>query len=246
MDRGRQVLTDLEIDAMRRIDEIEQLKNELVSTVSHELKTPLAAIKAYTATLRQNPELFAEKREEYLRIIEEQADRLSRLIDDLLLVTRVEAGQLLRRRTTIPLDAVLDEALAEIHFDTKRHPVLRETGNALVSGDPDRLRDLFRNLIENAIKYSPEGGAIAIRAREEADGTIVEVSDSGIGISGDDLPYVFERFYRANSEAVEAAGGSGLGLYIARAIVRAHGGKIHAKSESGRGTTFTVSLPNRD
>ncbi|HEX5274663.1 MAG TPA: HAMP domain-containing sensor histidine kinase [Candidatus Rubrimentiphilum sp.] len=231
---------------MRRIDEIEQLKNELVSTVSHELKTPLAAIKAYTATLRQNPGLFVEKREEYLRIIEEQADRLSRLIDDLLLVTRVEAGQLLRRRATVTLDAVLDEALAEIHFDTKRHPVIRETGGASVSGDPDRLRDLFRNLIENAIKYSPEGGTIAIRAHEEADATIVEVSDCGIGISDDDLPYVFERFYRADSEAVEAAGGSGLGLYIARAIVRAHGGKIVARSESGRGTTFTVSLHKRD
>ncbi len=230
---------------MRRIDEIEQLKNELVSTVSHELKTPLAAIKAYTATLRQNPELFAEKREEYLRIIEEQADRLSRLIDDLLLVTRVEAGQLLRRRTTVPLDAVLDEALAEIHFDTDRHPIVRETAGATVSGDSDRLRDLFRNLIENAIKYSPDGGAIAIRAREEAEATIVEVSDSGIGISADDLPYVFERFYRADSEIVDAAGGSGLGLYIARAIVRAHGGKIDAGSESGRGTTFTISLHKR-
>jgi len=227
---------------MRRIDEIEQLKNELVSTVSHELKTPLAAIKAYTATLRQNPELFAEKREEYLRIIEEQADRLSRLIEDLLLVTRVEAGQLLRRRTTIPLDAILDEALAEIHFDTERYPVVRETGAALVSGDPDRLRDLFRNLIENAIKYSPEGGTITIRAREERDATVIEVSDCGIGISAEDLPYVFERFYRVDSAVVDAAGGSGLGLYIARAIVRAHGGKIHAHSEPGRGTTFAISL----
>jgi signal transduction histidine kinase len=236
----------LESDAMRRIDEIEQLKNELVSTVSHELKTPLAAIKAYTATLRQNPELFAEKREEYLRIIEEQTDRLARLIDDLLLVTRVEAGQLLRKRTTVALEAVLDEALAEIHFDNTRYPVVRETANATVSGDSDRLRDLFRNLIENAIKYSPDGSTIAIRAREEPDATIVEVSDSGIGISADDLPYVFERFYRVDSEAVEAAGGSGLGLYIARAIVRAHGGTILAGSEPGRGTTFTISLPKRD
>src|SRR5579872_4469174 len=118
---------------MQRIDEIEQLKNELVSTVSHELKTPLAAIKAYTATLRQNPELYAEKREEYLRIVEEQADRLSRLIEDLLLVTRVEAGQLLRRRTMTTVDAVLDEALAEIHFDAARHPVERDTANVAIS-----------------------------------------------------------------------------------------------------------------
>jgi len=230
---------------MRRIDEIEQLKNELVSTVSHELKTPLAAIKAYTATLRQNPELYAEKREEYLRIVEEQADRLSRLIEDLLLVTRVEAGQLLRRRTTVALDSVLNEALAEIHFDTARYPIERETAGVTVSGDPDRLRDLFRNLIENAIKYCPAGGPLAIRAHEKEDTTIVDVSDCGIGISEGDLPYIFERFYRAESEAVSAAGGSGLGLYITRAIVRAHGGTIEARSDPGRGSTFTVCLPKR-
>lgn len=230
---------------MQRIDEIEQLKNELVSTVSHELKTPLAAIKAYTATLRQNPELYAEKREEYLRIVEEQADRLSRLIDDLLLVTRVEAGQLLRRRTITSVDEVLDEALAEIHFDHSHHLIERETGGAKISGDPDRLRDLLRNLIENAMKYSPKGGPIMVRARENATQTVLEVSDCGIGISADDLPYIFERFYRAESDISTAAGGSGLGLYIARAIARAHGGTIEASSEPGRGTTFTVSLPKR-
>ena len=230
---------------MQRIDEIEQLKNELVSTVSHELKTPLAAIKAYTATLRQNPELYAEKREEYLRVVEEQSDRLSRLIDDLLLVTRVEAGQLLRRRTLTTVDAVLDEALAEIHFDVTRHLIERETAGAHVSGDPDRLRDLLRNLIENAMKYSPQGGTIAVRARENGVKTILEVSDTGIGISAEDLPYIFERFYRAESEISTAAGGSGLGLYSARAITRAHGGTIEASSEPGRGTTFTVSLPKR-
>lgn len=142
---------------MRRIDEIEQLKNELVSTVSHELKTPLATIKAYAATLRQNPELYAERRDEYLKIVEEQADRLSRLIEDLLLVTRVEAGQLLRRRATVRLDTVLREAIAEIHFDKDRHPITCETDSISISGDPDRLRDLFRNLVENAIKYSPNG-----------------------------------------------------------------------------------------
>jgi signal transduction histidine kinase len=230
---------------MQRIDEIEQLKNELVSTVSHELKTPLAAIKAYTATLRQNPELYAEKREEYLRIVEEQADRLSRLIDDLLLVTRVEAGQLLRRRAMTTVDAVLDEALAEIHFDVARHPIERDTANVAISGDPDRLRDLLRNLIENAMKYSPGGGPIAVRAHERSGRTIIEVSDRGIGISAEDLPYIFERFYRAESEIATAAGGSGLGLYIARAIARAHGGTIEARSEPARGTTFTVSLPKR-
>lgn len=230
---------------MRRIDEIEQLKNELVSTVSHELKTPLATIKAYAATLRQNPELYAEKRDEYLKIVEEQADRLSRLIEDLLLVTRVEAGQLLRRRTTVKLDTVLREAIAEIHFDKERHPITCDTGTISISGDPDRLRDLFRNLIENAIKYSPNGGAIAVRARPDNGNTLIDITDSGIGIAAEDLPYIFERFFRVESETTSTVGGSGLGLYIVKAIVRAHGGSIEARSESGRGTTFSIVLPNK-
>ncbi|HET9394016.1 MAG TPA: HAMP domain-containing sensor histidine kinase [Candidatus Rubrimentiphilum sp.] len=230
---------------MRRIDEIEQLKNELVSTVSHELKTPLATIKAYAATLRQNPELYADKREEYLKIVEEQADRLSRLIEDLLLVTRVEADQLLKRRATVKLDTVLREAIAEIHFDKNLHAITCETGDVSVSGDPDRLRDLFRNLVENAIKYSPAGGAIAVHARPENGGTRIEITDSGIGIAAEDLPYIFERFFRVESEMTSTVGGSGLGLYIVSAIVRAHGGTIEARSEPGRGTTFSILLPNK-
>ena len=230
---------------MRRIDEIEQLKNELVSTVSHELKTPLATIKAYAATLRQNPELYADKRDEYLKIVEEQADRLSRLIEDLLLVTRVEAGQLLRRRATVKLDTVLREAIAEIHFDKDRHPITCETGSVSISGDPDRLRDLFRNLIENAIKYSPNGGAIAVRAWPDNGGARIEITDSGIGIAAEDLPYIFERFFRVESETTSTVGGSGLGLYIVSAIVRAHGGSIEARSEPERGTTFSIVLPNK-
>lgn len=230
---------------MRRIDEIEQLKNEFVGTVSHELKTPLAAIKAYTATLRENPELYAQKREEYLKVIEEQADRLSRLIDDLLLVSRVGAAQLLRRRTLTLLDTILDEAIGEIPFDRARYPIERQTSGVQISGDPDRLRDVFRNLLENAIKYSPDGGAISIRAEQRGDVTLVDVTDRGLGIPPDDLPYVFERFFRVDSETTAAVGGSGLGLYIVQAIVRAHGGKIDVRNEAERGTTFSLELPIR-
>lgn len=229
---------------MRRVDEIEQLKNELVSTVSHELKTPLAAIKAYTATLRQNPELYLEKRDEYLRIIEEQTDRLSRLIEDLLMVTRVEGGQLLRQRTAVALDSIIDEALTEIPFDPQRHRIERKTAIE-VSGDPDRLRDLFRNLVENAIKYSPKGGTITIEAEDRGNQTCIVVRDCGVGIAAEDLPYIFERFYRVQSDETEGIGGSGLGLYIVQAIVRAHGGSIDVQSRPGEGTTIAVTLPLR-
>jgi two-component system phosphate regulon sensor histidine kinase PhoR len=228
-----------------RVEEIEQLKTELVSTVSHELKTPLAAIKAYTATLRSNPSLYESHRDEFLGVVEQQADRLSRLVDDMLLVTRVESGQMLRRRITIPLETIVDEALRDVHYDPVAHPVDRRCAGVLVSGDPERLRDVFRNLLENAFKYSPDGGAVAIAAEYSRDATVVRISDHGVGIDEEDLPYIFDRFYRAQSAHSSSAGGSGLGLYIVHALVRAHGGSIEVRSELGAGTTFTVRLPIR-
>jgi two-component system phosphate regulon sensor histidine kinase PhoR len=228
-----------------RVQEIEQLKNELVSTVSHELKTPLAAIKAYTATLRTNPSLYQSHRDEFLGVVEQQADRLSRLVDDMLLVTRVESGHMLRQRVRVALDSVLDEALRDVHHDPVAHPIERHCAGVAVSGDPERLRDVFRNLLENAFKYSPAGGAIDIEAQEAAAQTVVTVRDHGVGIAEADLPYIFDRFYRAKSEDTKNVGGSGLGLYIVHALVRAHGGTIDVRSEPGDGTTFTLRLPVR-
>lgn len=229
----------------QRVDEIEQLKNELVSTVSHELKTPLAAIKAYTATLRANPTLFESHREEFLAVVEQQADRLSRLVEDMLLVTRVESAQMLRRRVVVPLDSVLDDALGELEYDPVKYPVERRTAGVQVSGDPERLRDIFRNLLENAMKYSPEGGTVEIAGEQRQGATAIEVRDRGIGIAEEHLPYIFDRFYRAESDATAAVGGSGLGLYIVNALVRAHGGSIDVRSAPGEGTAFIVRLPLR-
>jgi two-component system phosphate regulon sensor histidine kinase PhoR len=229
----------------RRVDEIEQLKNELVSTVSHELKTPLSAIKAYSATLRQNPSLYESHRDEFLAVVEQQADRLSRLVDDMLLVSRVETEQLLRRRVRVPLARVLDDAMREIPIDPVTHPVERHVDDVEVSGDPDRLRDVLRNIIENAVKYSPGGGAIGITGAIVDGFTEIEIRDRGIGIADEHLPYIFDRFFRVESDASAAAGGSGLGLYIVNALVRAHGGTIDVKSVLHEGTTFTLRLPLR-
>ncbi len=235
----------LAFNATRRADEIEQLKNELVSTVSHELKTPLAAIKAYTATLRHNPSLYETRRNEFLEVVEQQADRLARLVDDMLVVTRVETGQMLRRRLRVPLQSILDAAIDEIAVDPVKYSIECRGPGVEVSGDPDRLRDVFRNVIENAVKYSPEGGRIVITACESGGYTRIEVRDSGVGIPEEDLPYIYDRFYRAQSDTAPQAGGSGLGLYIVNALVRAHGGTIDVRSEPGEGTAFTVKLPLR-
>ena len=228
-----------------RVDEIEQLKNELVATVSHELKTPLAAIKAYTATLREHPNLYEAHREEFLGVVEDQADRLARVVDDMLLITRVESGHLLRRRSRVRAMAVIDQALLGISYNPSVHPIVCDVGDAELSGDPERLRDVLRNLIENAIKYSPTGGQIVVQAAQDEHATRVTVSDRGIGIAPDDVPFVFDRFFRVENDESVAVGGSGLGLYIVSAIVRAHGGSIDVQSAPGVGSTFTLHLPLR-
>jgi len=229
----------------RRIEEIEQLKTELVSTVSHELKTPLATIKAYTATLRANRSLYESHSQEFLEVVEHEADRLLRMIEDMLLVARVDAAQLLRKRVSADLAQILDEAIAQVPHDPVTHPIERRFESVRVCGDPDRLRDILRNLLENAVKYSPNGGLIEVRAHERAGSTEIAVQDRGAGISEENLPFIFDRFYRAEDDAASNAGGSGLGLYIVQALVRAHGGTIDVRSSPGHGTTFTLSLPVR-
>ncbi|MDQ2681494.1 MAG: ATP-binding protein [Candidatus Eremiobacteraeota bacterium] len=229
----------------RKIEEIEQLKNELVSTVSHELKTPLAAIKAYTATLLSNPTIYETQRTEYLNVIDQQTDRLSRLIDDMLLVTRVEAGQMLKRRVLISLDAILDRVFDQLTYDHAMYTIVRENTNLLLSGDPDRLLDIFSHVIENAVKYSPNGGTLSITAQQTTGQSTVAIRDGGIGIAEENLSYIFDRFYRVESELTSSVGGSGLGLFIVNALVRAHGGTITVRSELGVGTTMTLNLPVR-
>jgi len=229
----------------RRYREIEQLKNEIVAAVSHELKTPLATIKAYASTLRENSEAVAAQRDDFLRVIDEQTDRLNRLVDELLLASRVDAEQLIKRRVAIPLEQVVRAALAASGVDESAHPVTVSSGGAMLYGDPDKLRDVLAQLLDNAAKFSPPGSPIAVEGGTNDEETIVRVIDRGIGISDEHLPYIFERFYRVEPELTAQTGGSGLGLSIVAALVRAHGGAIAVSSEPGRGTTFTVHLPVR-
>jgi len=230
----------------QRIREIDQLKAEFVGTVSHELRTPLTSIKAYTATLRTNPHLDEATRGEFLQIVEQEADRLTRLVDDLLVVTRVESGFMLKRRQSISLQQIFDRVLTNLARDAQRHPIYLDLGNVMVSCDPDRLHEVFANLLENAVKYSPQGGEIRVWAERFPDGAKVMIGDSGIGIPEGELHYIFDKFYRVDNHLTASAGGSGLGLYIVRSIVRAHGGSVDVTSVAGQGATFTVTLPDRN
>jgi signal transduction histidine kinase len=229
----------------RRHREIEQLKNEIVAGVSHELKTPIATIKAYAATLRDNSAAVSAARDEYLGVIVEQADRLARAVDDLLLASRVDADQMLIERVTVPLDEIIDAAVASLQFDRDAYPISRSTAGVTVSGDRELLREIMRHLIDNAVKFSEAGTPIVISGRMDGNVTTIEVTDRGIGIADEHLPYLFERFYRVEHLLTAESGGTGLGLFIVAALARAHGGSVSVYSEPGKGSTFATHLPVR-
>jgi signal transduction histidine kinase len=230
----------------RRYREIEQLKNELVAAVSHELKTPIASIKAYATTLIENPEGTHEQRQEFLRVIEDQADRLARAVDDLLLASRVDAEQLLKRRVWVSFDDAVESALRALSFDEIAHPLVRHTKGVRVSGDPELLHQVLMAMIDNARKFSAPGAPVGIEGEMHEHETIVRIRDAGIGIEEEHVPYIFERFYRVEQDLTAEAGGIGLGLFIAKSLVRAHGGTISVNSRPGMGTTFTIAFPVRD
>ena len=229
----------------RRYREIEQLKSEIIAAVSHELKTPIATIKAYATTLRDNPPAMQNERNDYLATIEEQADRLTFAIDDLLLAARVETDHLLEQRICVPLGDVVDGALAMLAPLKPEQRLERRVDGVTICGDPGLLREVLMHLIENALKFSPANSPVVIEGSSDESETIVHVRDRGIGVDEEHLPYIFDRFYRAETNLTASTGGSGLGLYITLSIVRAHGGSISVDSRPGTGTTFTVTLPVR-
>ncbi len=234
----------LSFGRQRTYDTIEQLKGEIVTSVSHELKTPIATIKAYAETMLHNPLATDPKRDEYLATIEDEADRLAKAVDDLLLAGRVDAEHLLSERKDVPVDRVLD-IVAEHLGPTASSRVERRTHGVDVNGDVKLIARALEQLIENALKFSPDTATIVVEAQREPDATSIRVKDRGIGIGEEHLPYIFERFYKAERNLVAATGGAGLGLYIVRSVARAHGGTVSVESRLHEGATFTMRLPER-
>jgi PAS domain S-box-containing protein len=229
-----------------REKELDEMKSQLLSTVSHELRTPLASIKGFATTLlREDVEWEEESRREFLSIIDEESDRLTELIGNLLDMSRIEAGTLRVEPEPTDLGPLIQETAAEFQMMTHDHQieVLLASALPLVMADPRRARQVLRNLVENAIKYSPQGGPITISASADASSVQTSVSDQGIGIEPSHLDSVFDRFYQVDSASTRRVGGSGLGLSICKAIVEAHNGTIWVESQSGRGSTFYFTLP---
>ena len=231
-------------DALVRLN---RSKSDFVSAVSHELRTPLAAIKGYASLLgtgQFGP--LADAQRERIAKIERHADLLTQLITDLLDIARIESGRVTMEHNRIQVEELLSTVQDAVHpqLEAKRlrYAVDLDGVRELV-GDPQHLRRAFINLLSNAVKYTPEGGSIRVALTREPDGVVASVSDTGYGIAPEEVPKLFQEFYRVNDPVNQQIRGTGLGLALVKRIVEAHHGRVWVTSEKGKGSTFHLSLP---
>ena len=217
---------------------------EFVANVSHELRTPLTAVAGFVEALQDGTVTDPAGQRQALATVGAETRRLQRLVAQLLDLSRIEAGQILLAWQPVDLATLLNDSVEifALRADEASIRLRAEIAAPVtIEGDPDRLEQVFNNLIDNALKYTPPGGDVVVRARRDAQTAIVEVTDTGTGIPATDLDRIFERFYRV--EKSRSGAGSGLGLAIVQEIVRSHGGQIGVESQEGRGSTFSVRLP---
>ncbi len=249
----------LAVESARKAESMVQLKeraqsgeamfSELIAVVAHEIRTPLTSIKAYTETLIDAPATEFEQRRSFLTVIDEECDRLARLVSDALDLSRLEAGHRALKLCTLAPSAFVADLLSTLEPEAERHGVNLsadlDPALASIEGDPDLLKQLMLNLLGNALKFSPDGGSVVIRARALGADWRLDVEDAGVGIPEDQLNRVFERFYRVELKGGRRVPGTGLGLAIARHIVDLHDGSIRARNAPQRGSIFSVTLPMR-
>jgi heavy metal sensor kinase len=227
---------------LERLEKLFDTQRRFLADVSHELRTPLTVIKGEVGLMRLTNELD----EESLRNIEKEVDRLTRLVGDLLLLAQAESGQLPLDLKPVEMDTILLEVMQQMQVlaGGKINLRLEEIDQVIVNGDRDRLKQVILNLVSNAINYTPPGGEVRVWLSKEDGRACLKVEDTGPGIQPDDLPYIFDRFYRGDpSRKRTENSGFGLGLSIAKWIVDRHGGQIEVESQVGKGTRFTVWLP---
>jgi two-component system phosphate regulon sensor histidine kinase PhoR len=223
------------------------MRSDFVANASHELRTPLASLKGFVETLRGAAKDDPVARERFLAIMQEQADRMAQLIDDLLSLSRIEIRQHVRPEGSVDLLEIATRAAGDLspkagsnHIALNIH---RPTGPVVVRGERDELYQLVHNLLENAIKYGRLGGKVDVTLAAEGPRIAMAVQDDGIGIAPEHLPRLTERFYRVSAKASRERGGTGLGLAIVKHIVTRHQGDLDIRSEPDKGSIFTVRLP---
>jgi PAS domain S-box-containing protein len=229
-----------------RLRSLDRMKDEFVALVSHELRTPLTSIRGYVELIQEDAELLPSETRGFLDVVDRNAERLIHLVGDLLVMAQVEGGMLSFDWAEVELEPLVagcieaaepaaEQAGVELAFDCPR--------SLSMTGDPMRLAQLVDNLISNAIKFTPNGGRVEVHVAASRDTVVIEVRDTGLGISPEEQGQLFDRFFRTQAATDNAIAGTGLGLSIVKAIVDAHRGSIGVESVEGRGTTFHVELP---
>ena len=230
-------------ESLERLEKLFNAQRRFLADVSHELRTPLTTIRGNVDLMRR----MGEADPTSLDAIQSEAERMSRLVGDLLLLAQADSGNLPLARRPVELDTLLLEVCSEVQVLAGSVAVgIGEIDQAVVTGDRDRLKQVILNLVSNALKFTPDGGRVTMGlARAAGEWARLTVTDTGVGIPPQELPHLFERFYRVDKARSRALGGAGLGLSIAQRIVHLHGGRIEAASEGapGRGSTFSVWLP---
>ena len=241
---GTLINTIATVQDITRFRQADELKSEFVSVVSHELKTPVALIKGYTSTLRrEDVEWDPKVLQNSLQVIEEEADRLTLLIENLLDASRLQAGGMDLKRSDIALSHLIKRLAERFQVQTQEHKITVNLPDdfPVIMADEIRIEQVISNLLSNAIKYAPDG-EIIISGRSRKDEVIICVTDEGPGIATGDMPHIFDRFYRA-PESSRKTKGAGLGLYLARAIVEAHNGRMWADPKTEKGARICFCLP---
>jgi len=247
-ERDREALLKSERSRNEELRKLDRMKGEFIALVSHELRTPLTSIRGYLELLLEDPELgeLSQMQRDFLGVVDRNSDRLMRLVEDLLLTAQAEPGRLQLTASEVDLGLLAADCVSGCAPTAAARDielVAVADGAPTISGDPTRLGQVLDNLVSNALKFTPPGGRIEVRAFAHGEGARIEVADSGTGIPADEQAHLFSRFFRTERAHRDAVTGAGLGLSITKALVEAHGGKISFDSAEGRGTTFRVDLP---
>lgn len=247
--RGRNEFSELAraFNSMsEKIEALDKTRSQFVSNASHELKTPLSTMKILIETLVYQDPMDPAMTKDFLNDVNKEIDRLNRIVSDLLTLVNIDSGGMKLNLGELSLNALLDEQVKRLL------PLARENGIEInlemkdeirIMADGLKLQQVIYNVIDNAIKYTPRGGEVETSLMRSGKRAVIRISDTGIGIPAEDLPHIFDRFYRVDKARSRATGGTGLGLSIVKQIVQQHGGTITASSTEGHGTTFEISLP---